>query len=130
MKTSKLPVPHESEEQKSVAEYLFARPHIDWCHVPNGAGIMGGRFDGARIGKLKKLEAMGVRKGVPDLLVFTPPPAHPHAKGAAIELKRRKGGTVSPEQQEWLLKLTALGWKTAICKGADEAIQQLKEWGY
>lgn len=121
--------PHESEEQKTVAAYLDARP-VMWCHVPNGAGIIGGKLDGKRIGKLKKLEAMGVKKGVPDIVIFTRPPKFPQCPGAVIELKRRKGGTVSPEQLDWLARLTALGWKSAICKGATEAINQLREWGY
>jgi hypothetical protein len=129
MRRAAIPIPHESEEQKAVAEYLDRRKLL-WCHVPNGAGILGGKLTGSRIYKLNELKAMGVKKGVPDVLIFSPSPRFPAATGAAVELKRKKDGRVSPEQAVWLADLKAQGWLTAVCKGASEAIKQLQEWGY
>jgi hypothetical protein len=50
--------------------------------------------------------------------------------GAVIEMKRKKGGVVSDDQQFWLNALSIRGWQVAVCRGIDEAIEQLKYWGY
>lgn len=133
MRIIKTPVPTEDEEQSVVRAYLD-RIGILWCHVPNAAGIVGGEKDGRRIAKLVKLRDMGQKKGVPDILIFERPTtglrAHDRIPGAVIEMKRRKGGRLSPEQKEWLAHFERVGWLTAVCRGADEAITQLQEWGY
>jgi hypothetical protein len=72
---------------------------------------------------------MGVKAGVPDVLIFTPPPAYPDLKGAAIELKA-PGGKLSPHQRGWLVLLAGKDWAVACCVGIDAAIMVLKEWGY
>lgn len=59
--------PSESFDQIQIAEYLDNQTTLLWCHVPNG----GARHKGAA-GKLK---AEGVKKGVQDILIFTPPPS-------------------------------------------------------
>ncbi len=94
-----------------------------FCHVPNG-------------GKRNKLEAvllarMGVRAGVSDLLIFSPPPRRPGRVGTALEMKAPKGpkqGT--PAQREWLERLDAVGWCTLTCRGAGDAIAALTALGY
>ena len=116
--------PSESFEQKNVADYLDELQElygIWWCHVPNG----GARYRGAA-GLLK---AEGVKKGVLDILIFTPPPMGQFS-GLAIELKRVKGGVTSLDQKRWLLGLTQCGWSTSVCHGADEAIELIKSYGY
>jgi hypothetical protein len=111
----------EEVEQEGLAEILD-RLGLTWFHVPN---------EGDRKPQYRaKLRRQGLKPGVPDVIIVDPPPAFPNAKGAAIELKRRKGGKVSEEQMDWIIKLNLLGWKTAVCKGKDEAIEQLKAWGY
>jgi hypothetical protein len=50
--------------------------------------------------------------------------------GVAIELKRQKGGRVTPEQTAWLEHLKARGWAVAVCRGAMEAIRFLQELGF
>ena len=121
MRAAKLPIPTEEQEQRTVAAYLD-RIGVLWCHVPNGSGMYGGRNDGSRIHKNVKLKAMGVKSGVPDILIFD--------GFVAIELKRRKDGKVSPKQREWIEALKYRGWRVAVCNGAGEAIEQLKQWGY
>lgn len=121
------PCPTEADEQKVVAAYLD-RIGVRYCHVPNGslaAGSSKGRF-----AKLAKMKAMGQKPGVPDLLIFDPPPADKGKIGAAIEMKRRKGGKVEPEQHEWLDALDTRKWACAIAHGAEEAIKTLTLWGY
>ena len=65
---------------------------------------------------------MGVSKGFPDFLVFV------DGKCLAIELKRRQGGSVSPEQREWLKVLAAHGFECGIARGASEAIKFVSKY--
>jgi hypothetical protein len=65
-----------------------------------------------------QLKAEGVKPGVPDLFL-----AHPSngAPGLFIEMKRRVGGRLSPEQQAWRERLTMNGYRVRVCKGWEEA---------
>ena len=67
---------------------------------------------------------------MPDILIFDRPPLYPENVGVAIELKRQKGGRVTPEQIAWLEDLKARGWAVAVCQGAMEAIRVLQELGF
>ncbi len=113
--------PSEMNEQISLATWLDVRK-IQYCHVPNG-----GKRDLITGARLKR---SGVKKGVPDILVFDRPPVYPGKVGTALELKRRSAGTVSPEQREWLQALDERGWIVAICKGWNEAVAFLESAGY
>ena len=46
---------------------------------------------------------------------------------AAIELKRKSGGSVSANQSKWLDALGNAGWETYVARGADKAIEWLIE---
>ena len=83
-------------------------------HVPNGG------HRSKREGALLKLQ--GVRRGVPDL--FLPYPVQPH-HGLWVEMKPELGGTVSPEQRQWLADLSALGYRAHVCHGFEEARQTI-----
>ena len=65
-----------------------------------------------------KLKSEGVSPGVPD--IFIP------AGMLWIEMKRQKGGVLSQVQKSWLEYLKGLGYKTLVCKGCDDAINQMK----
>jgi hypothetical protein len=75
-----------------------------------------------------KLARLGLSKGVPDLMIMTPPPCGGYTH-AALELKSDKG-RITPEQKEWLAFLEAHGWAVACTKGLDESLSQLISWGY
>lgn len=112
-------VPSEAAEQRMVVQWLAAR-RLLYCHVPNG--------EKRDIITASRLRGLGVRRGCPDLLVFTPPPGKFGITGVAIEMKRR-GATasgVSVEQREWLAALEACGWRTCVAFGADDAIAWLE----
>ena len=111
----------EDAEQLALARYLDFIG-VKWAHVPNGGN--------RNVITAKKLKGHGVKKGVPDVLIFQSPPLVPYAKGIAIELKRVKGGTVSAEQKEWLEHLENQGWCCCVAKGAGEAVKFLKELGF
>lgn len=110
----------EAREQVALARSLDAAK-LRWCHVPNG-----GKRD-RRTAELMK--ASGAKSGVPDVLVFDPPPSLPTARGVALELKV-KGGALETEQREWLTALGAIGWVTIVAWGAADAERQLRALGY
>jgi len=72
-----------------------------------------------------QLRAEGTRKGFPDMIL---PVARKGYHSLAIELKRIKGGTVSPEQQKWLDDLSEQGWRAVVCKGFDEARKEIENY--
>ena len=113
--------PPEDAEQQVLAKWLDMH-RINWFHPPNGGH--------RNVIVASKLKAQGVKRGVPDVMIVDPPPASPENVGTAIELKRRKGGHLTDEQKEWLETLQERGWATAVCRGADEAIQFLESLGY
>lgn len=118
----------EDDIQLSVAQTLDAI-NATWCHVPNG-----GKRD---LLEAKKLKRLGVKPGVPDILIFDPPPAspvcshchNPIARGTFIELKTDKGVT-SDEQHEWIRRLIDRRWAGGIGVGIDETLENLKKLGY
>ncbi len=107
-----------TEDNEQVAVFAWADWNQDrWpelallFHIPNG-----GYRHPATAARMKEL---GVKPGVPDLFL---PAARGNYHGLWIEMKRKKGGKVSPMQTAWLESLTAQGYKTAVCHGAAEAI--------
>lgn len=117
-----LPIPTESEEQQTVMEWAEAAsgrwPELRLLyHVPNE-----GQRSMATGGRLR---AEGLKSGVPDLCL---PVARAGYHGLYIEMKRRQGGRTSPEQKEWLAALEAEGYKTALCRGADAAIETIERY--
>lgn len=116
-------LPTEHQEQKALAGWLDDH-RLLWCHVPNGENrdtVTG-----------KNLKDAGVKAGVPDILIFTPPPSSPRARGVAIELKRRNRAkvSVSKSQKEWLAALESEGWVTSVAYGAQHAVEILRSLGY
>lgn len=115
-------IPSEHQEQASViAEAaLRARTNRAWgllLAIPNG-----GLRSKAVAAKLK---AEGVRPGVPDLFL---PVARGREHGLWIEMKRTKGGHISPEQEAWAEALEAQGYRVRICRGADAAIREIRDY--
>lgn len=80
----------EEALQKAVAAYLDAvlPPEWRWFHVPNQRGTR-------KAWENKLLKAMGVKAGVPDIVLLGP-----DARVAFIELKAGKG-TLSADQKDW-----------------------------
>lgn len=117
--------PSETKDQITLAAYLdlikYDNHPLRYTAVPNG-----GKRDKKTAAILKM---MGVRPGVPDILIFDSPPKFQHLKGAAIELKRADGGTVSDEQKDWLEYFHGNGWG-AMVGNLDEVMKALRRWGY
>ena len=107
----------EQEMQKACASYLYGRQayvkDMIFCHVPNG----GGRSK-AEAGIFK---AMGVQAGAPDLIVWM------RDRTIQVELKA-KGGQISPAQEAFGERLTALGhsYYVITSETPGHAVQQLE----
>jgi len=113
--------PPEEAEQLALVQWLELHK-IKYTHVPNE-----GKH---KVQYRVKQKRLGVQAGLPDILIFDRPPLSPENVGVAIELKRQKGGRVTPEQIAWLEDLKARGWAVAVCRGAMEAIRVLQELGF
>ncbi|WP_407457178.1 hypothetical protein [Fibrobacter sp.] len=119
--------PLEDDECIVFSDWLKLN-NIPHCHVANESrsSSKSAMIRGA------KLKRMGQSKGVWDYEVFIP------IKGidgkvdcyeqVKIEMKRRKGGTVSPEQKVWGEIYELAGIPCKVCKGADEAIRFVKNY--
>ena len=85
--------------------------------VPNGGN--------RNIVTARKLKAEGVKPGVPDVCLPVPRGDY---HGLYVEMKRQKGGVVSPEQKAWLQALKGQGYRAEVCKGAAEAWDVIREY--
>lgn len=114
----------ERTEQEALFDFLARLegriPELKWAfHVPNGE-----KRDKATAARLQR---MGVRKGVPDVLLPVTrydPQTNIVSHGLAIELKHGRGRE-TPEQLMWLGYLKRQGWQTATCYGWTEAARLL-----
>lgn len=111
-----LRIPTEHEEQVTLmswASRVIARlPELALLFAIPNAGA------GAQRGQAGKMKAEGVKSGVPDLCL---PVARGRYHGAFVEMKRRKGGRVSPEQALWRRRLEEEGFAYCLACGFDEA---------
>ena len=118
-----------SESESDIQKRLSCA--LDELGVLWTATANGGRRDRRTAASLKK---QGVKRGVPDILIFDPPPSGV-GSGLAIELKRpresgRARGRVSEHQRIWCERLRACGWRAEIAYGYDHALEIIKSAGY
>lgn len=112
----------ESQEQQLLFEWAALAagrwPELALMyHIPNG-----GSRSKAEAGRFR---AEGVKAGVPDICL---PVARGGYHGLYIELKRVKGGRVSPAQQGWIAALRDQGYCACVCKGWDDAAHIIKAY--
>ena len=107
----KVAIPTEHEEQRDLVRW-FRRKYgpVRIFAIPNG-----GYRSMTTAGKLK---AEGVSPGIPDL--FVP------AWRLWVEMKRQKGGRVSPEQADWIIYLESVGYTCLVCFGSENAQAQIE----
>ena len=114
--------PTEAEEQAIVFQWAHAESNVHpelkvMFHIPN---------EGKRsiyTGKL--LKSTGLKAGVPDIFL---PVARGRYHGLFVEMKRKKGGSVSEAQKRWQEALSEQGFKAVICWGAGHAIETIMEY--
>lgn len=124
LKPSQLPVPSESVEQQNLFRWAAVSAAARWpkemrmlYHVPNEGKRS--RANGAR------LKAEGLRAGVPDINLDV---ARGEYHGLRIEMKRRRGGRVSPEQAAWLEALREQGYAAVVAYGWEEAADAIEKY--
>ena len=98
------------EQVRLVSWFRRTFPDVRIFAVPNGGARSG--VQGA------KLKAEGVSPGVPDLCV--------PAWNLWVEMKRAKGGTVSPDQKDWIAYLESIGHQVIIGRGFEDAKRQIE----
>lgn len=112
-----LSAPTEANEQAAFVQYL-ALIGLKYSALPLSTYTTSQ--------KQKALNArMGVRAGVPDMMVIIPPERAKggHGRLLFVEMKRTVGGTVSPHQKLWIEALNGIGdgVVAVVARGFDEA---------
>jgi len=111
-----MPIQWEQQECEVFADYLRLK-NIKFAHIANESGMR------LPMGVIRKRARMGYGKGVPDYLIVV------KNNLLFIEMKREKGGVVSPEQKEWIEILNRINGVTAmVCRGAMEAINTVERF--
>lgn len=112
-------IPTEDAEQEQL--FLWARyeehaiPELRWMFaIPNGG--LRSKVTAAR------MKATGTRPGVPDICL---PVARGKFHGMYIEMKRQRGGVLSPDQKIWLNALARNGYLAIRCNGFEEARREI-----
>ncbi|MBQ6344111.1 MAG: VRR-NUC domain-containing protein [Anaerolineaceae bacterium] len=77
------------------------------------------------ISAARRFSAEGLRPGVPDICL---PVASRQCHALYIEMKRIKGGRISPEQKAWINMLTRAGNLAVVCYGAASAKSVIMEY--
>lgn len=109
--------PTEEQEQAAVIEWAMLMskqfPDLeDIFHIGNG-----GLRSKSEAVRLKKI---GVKPGVSDL--FLPAPVGKY-HGLWVEMKRQKGGKLSPDQKDWIDRMNRKGYLAVRADGAEEACE-------
>ena len=115
-------VPTEHQEQAALFAWSdwmeTVMPELSLMHaIPNG-----GKRDKVTAARLK---AEGVKPGVPDICLPVP---RGDKHGLYIEMKRRRGGSVSADQLKWLDNLMRQGYECHVCRGCEEARQVILDY--
>lgn len=109
-------IPTEDTEQQTFVAYLELRG-LTFTAIPNSTYTTSWSVK-------NRNKAMGVRAGFPDMAVVLP-----GVGLLCIELKRTKGGVISPAQEAWITALnTCPGVAAHVCKGASECITVLESY--
>lgn len=108
MTTNKYPTEH-AEQRDFIRWFRKQYPSVRIFAIPNG----GGRSKSEAL----RLRLEGVSAGVPDLYI--------PAWSLWIEMKRQKGGRVSPAQKDWHAYLQSIGDQVLVCKGCKHAIESI-----
>ena len=110
-------VPLEDYEQMRIIGWLLERKIWHTAIVPDR----------------KICKRLGYQPGVQDVLIFDRPPVCERGLlyvGCAVEVKRVKGGTLSPEQKIWRDALKERGWAVCVAHGYDEFVTSMNALGW
>ncbi len=103
-----LPIPTEAVEQAELVAWLELND-LKFSAIPNSTYTPSWN-------QKRKNHLQGLRPGLPDLLVIV------DGHLLFIEMKRIKGGVISPEQKSWIDALNEIdNVEARVCKGFEEA---------
>ena len=123
-----------TEYQEQVKIFEWSRLMVATNQEPRLRLLRAG-MEGVRLsmGTRVKAKRAGMDSSFPDL--FLPVPLFDprilglyHCCGLFLELKRLKGGVVSPDQKAMHQALRAQGYRVEVCRGADAAIKCISEY--
>lgn len=118
----------EWQEQKIVCDWLDLRGHAYFA-VPNR--LVDGSTKSGRI-RGHQAKMIGLKAGVPDLIIITQIDYMGHRAPTAIEMKKEGAGikSLSPHQEKWAAKFVDAGWHWVLGEGATQTIRCLERMGY
>lgn len=116
--------PLEKEEQIAFVEYCEMNG-ICVVSTQNGFKMPKTAFNYAAYSRT--LKKMGLAKGFPDLIILEKNKSKTH-EVLFIEMKRQKGGSLKPEQKEWVSKLDNKDYCVGVAKGCESAINILNNY--
>ena len=134
-KVKRFPIQCPTERQEQDAVIKWAKMMVATGQEPRLKLLRCG-FEGIRLnmGQRMMLKRQSISTGWPDIFLAVPMmhfglrnTCRDHM-GLYIELKRRKGGVVSQEQRDLCVLLMEQGYEVCFCKGADEAIETIKQY--
>ena len=106
--------PHEANEQRTFVDWLELN-NYKFTAIPNSTRTP---YPAVR----RKQIEQGLRAGLPDLFIILK-----NKRLAFVEMKRQKGGRLTPDQKSWILKINECpGAVAQVCFGADQAIEWVK----
>lgn len=113
------PAPYEDAEHEAFVRWFeLCYPKIELIHVANGELRDSNRQRALMRGA--KLKRMGVKKGVwdcfmPDVFLW-------------VEIKRQKGGYLSPEQKVFRERREKAGYKCLVANGWEDGRRKVEEY--
>ena len=115
-------IPTESQEQQKAIEYCHLLG-LNLAYSTQNGVWLSDRSKSYQIAAKQRKE--GLLKGLPDLCLPYPQKKY---HGFYIEMKRVKGGVVSPEQLDIIKQLEQQGYYVAVCRGFEEAKKEIDNY--
>lgn len=114
-----------TEDAEQIALFIWSQQNLKefpelrlMFAIPNGMHTPNKRAAG-------RMRAMGMKRGVPDIFL---PVKRGEFSGLFIELKKKKKGKVSDEQDEWIDDLKSQGFGAIVCYGFEEAMKMIIQY--
>lgn len=116
------PAPPTLDQEQRVLTTWLDRQKLWWHYTP----VTLFKHDARGL----KFKSLGYKPGPPDVMIFTPVPNVPEARGVAIKLMRLRSAACSIEANIWLKQLERQGWLAREIRGAPKAIEWLESLGF
>lgn len=123
--------PKSKRHRNTDSEYSEQARFVAWCrsHGDQRLHLIYSHLNGivTHYNAAVKAKRSGALAGLPDLFL---PVAIAPWHGLYIEMKRAKGGVVSPEQESRMVLLRQQGYRCVVANGCEEAKRTVMEYIY